>query len=167
MQKTEAMYFQTILALTADEAYSHQLARDLVESDTHPAAFYEKHKSTHFHNRGITAPGNDEQTLCYLLDELGEKEVVYELDWKADAEELNYAIKLLSRGKVDHELVDEDDEEDATEEGMFELLDVIEEPLREYGFGIVLFALESDSYPIAVVAFDQQEAIQTMIDDLF
>ncbi|MGL4596090.1 MAG: DUF6630 family protein [Bacteroidia bacterium] len=164
---TEQKYFDLVFALTADEAFSKQTAQELMEADASPAAFFEKHKGQHFTNRGIEKPGHPEQTLCYLLDVLGEKDVVCELDWKADAEELNHAIKLLSHGEISDELVDEDDEEDAEEEGMFELLDLIEDPLQEYGYALVMFNLDSDSYPIALVKKEKYESVQTLIDELF
>ncbi len=164
---TEQKYNDLVFSLTAEEAFSKKTAEELMEADANPTAFFEKHKGKYFTNRGIDKPGHPEQTLCYLLDVLGEKNVVYELDWKADAAELNHAIKLLSRGKISDELVDEDDEEDAEEEGMFELLDLIENPLEEYGYALVLFGLDSDSYPIALVRKESYEKVQTLIDELF
>lgn len=162
---TEKNYFDLLLALTNDDALSKLLANELIESDTHPGEFFNKHKDNHFSNRGITASGNPEQTLCYLLDKLEEHDSLHELDYKADAEELNYAIQQLSKGKIDQDLLSEEDEEDA--EGMFELIFDAEDYLEEYDLAIVQFPLDSDSHPIALVPLERGEEIQTMIDELF
>jgi len=91
--------------------------------------------------------------------------LLYELDYKADSDELNHAIQLLSKGKIEEDLFSDEDEEDA--DGMFELLFDAEEQLEEYDLAIVQFPLESDSHPIAIVPLDRGEEIQTMIDELF
>lgn len=161
----EKKYFQLIFAITQDENLSNQLATDLQESNSNPSEFYQKHKMNHFENRGINEPGNSEQTICYLLDKLEEHEFLCELDYHADAEELNDAIKLLSKGKIKEDLISEEDEEDA--EGMFELIFDAEDYLEEYNLAIVQFPLESDSHPISIVSLEKSEEIQTMIDELF
>jgi hypothetical protein len=141
------------------------LAGELLESDSHATDFFNRHKENYFSNRGITAPGNPEQTLCYLLDKLQENDFLYELDYKADSDELNHAIQVLSRGKITDDLFSEEDEEDA--DGMFELLFDAEEQLEEYDLAIVQFPLESDSHPISIVPLDRGDEIQTMVDELF
>lgn len=162
---TEKNYFDLLMALTNDESLSKQLAGELLESDTCSVDFFNKHQGNYFSNRGITTPGNPEQTLCYLLDKLQENDLLCELDYKADADELNQAIQLLSKGKIIEDLFSEEDEEEA--DGMFELLFDAEELLEEYDLAIVQFPLESDSHPIAIVPLERGEEIQTMIDDLF
>ncbi|MCE3297265.1 MAG: hypothetical protein K0R65_2979 [Crocinitomicaceae bacterium] len=158
-------YHTLLTTLLGENQVAHQLADQLLESDDHPISFFEKHKETHFHNRGITRAGNVEQTLCFMLDVLGKHEVVYELDWKADSEELNHALRLLSRGRIKDNLFTDQDEKDA--DGMYELLDMAEELLEEYGLAMITFPLESDSHPIALVPVDQKEKIEMLIDDLF
>jgi hypothetical protein len=162
---TEKNYFDLLIALTNDESLSKQLASELLESDSHSTDFFNKHMENYFSNRGITSPGNPEQTLCYLLDKLQENDLLYELDYKADSDELNHAIQLLSKGKIEEDLFSDEDEEDA--EGMFELIFDAEEHLEEYDLAIVQFPLDSDSHPIAIVPLDRGEEIQTMIDELF
>ena len=162
---THNRYTTLLTTLLDDEESAGKLAEQLLESDDHPLTFFEKHKDKHFANRGINHAGNAEQTLCFMLDILSERQIVYELDWKADSEELNRALQLLSRGKIKEHIFTPEDEEDA--DGMYELLDMAEEILKEYDFGLVLFPLESDSHPIALVPLGQQEEIQAMINELF
>ena len=158
-------YQPLLTTLLGDPGDAKQLAEQLLESDNDPLSFFEKHKENHFFNRGISRPGNVEQTLCFLLDVLSEHHVVYELDWKADSDELNQALRVLSKGKIQENLFTEEDEEDA--DGMYELLDMAEELLEEYGLALVTFPLESDSHPIALVPLEQKEEIESMIDELF
>jgi hypothetical protein len=162
---TAENYYDLLIALTKDANFSKQLASELVESDEDALGFFNKHSENHFSNRGINEAGHPEQTLCYLLDKLEELEFLCELDHKADSEELNEAIRLLSKGKIENDLFSEEDEEDAN--GMFELIFDAEDYLVEYDLAIVQFPLESDSHPIAIVAIDELEAIETLIDELF
>ncbi len=162
---TRPSYSKLLTTILDDRQFAQNLAEKLNECDRDPLAFFEEHKTNHFHNRGITKGGNPDQTLCYLLDILGERQLVYELDWKADSEELNYALRLLSSGKVSDELFTEDDEDDA--DGMYELLDMAEDLLEDYGYGLVMFPLDSDSHPIALVPIARREEVQAMIDELF
>lgn len=163
--KTEKNYYDLLISITKDESFSKQLSMDLIESDEDAIGFFDKHSENHFRNRGINEAGHAEQTLCYLLDKLEENEFLCELDYKADSEELNDAIMLLSKGKIESELFSEEDEEDSN--GMFELIFDAEDYLAEYNLAIVQFPLDSDSHPISIVSLEQGDEIQTMIDELF
>lgn len=157
-------YYAFLHLLTQKEAFSKQLADELTASDSDGKAFFEAHYPKYFSNRSIDKPGNKEQTLCYLLDVLGEHNMLYELDWKADIDELNYALKLMSDGKIT-DLLDEEDEEGA--EGMFELIFTAEDRLKPLGWGLIQFPLDSDSHPIALAPLDRLPALNKFIDDLF
>lgn len=163
--KTEKNYYDLLILITKDENFSEQLSRDLTESDKNAIEFFNKHSENYFRNRGINEVGHKEQTLCYLLDKLEENEFLCELGNEADSEELNSAIKLLSKGKIENDLFSEEDEEDSN--GMFELIFDAEDYLEEYDLAIVQFPLDSNSHPIAVVSLEQSEDIQTMVDELF
>ncbi len=163
--KTEQKYFDLLLLLTQNESFSHQLAKELIDSDSNQLEFFNKNCALHFSNRGINEAGNPEQTLSYLLDKLEDNNFLRELDYKANAEELNDAIIHLSKGKIKDEVFSEEDEEDSN--GMFEMIFDAEDYLEEFDLAIVQFPLNSDSHPIAIVALDHFEEIQTMIDELF
>jgi hypothetical protein len=158
---TSRDYFDFLELLTGNEALSRSLADELQQSDTDPAAFFAAHKGAHFTNRGITRPGDDEQTLCYLLDVLGENKLVVELDWKDDFEEVNAAIELLSGGAVE-EIASEDDDEE-----LHALLETIEDRLDEEGYTLIQFPLDSDSYPIALVPRKKGKALLRLMEKLF
>ena len=158
---TSRSYFDFLLMFTEKKELSRSLADALEQSDTDPVAFFEANKKAHFKNRGIIKPGHAEQTLCYLLDVLGENKLVVELDWKDDFEEVNAAIELLSGGKIE-DIASEDDDED-----LFELLETVDDRLKKKGFTLLQFPLDSDSYPIAFASKKHGKALQKMIDDLF
>lgn len=161
----EKKYFELINYITNDSAFSSKLALELCDSDENSLEFFNKHKSNHFLNRGIEEAFNEEQTLCYLLDKLEENEYLCELDYHADSEELNDALKLLSKGKIKKNILTEEDEEDA--EGMFELIFEAEDYLENLDLAIIEFPLNSDSHPISIVPLNQSQEIQTLIDELF
>lgn len=163
--KAEKNYYNLLISITKDENFSKQLSKDLIESDMDAIGFFNKHSENHFRNRGMHEAGHAEQTLCYLLDKLEENEFLCELGNEADSEELNNAIKLMSKGKIEDDLFSEEDEEGSN--GMFELIFDAEDYLTEYDLAIVQFPLDSNSHPIAIVSIDQNEEIQTMIDELF
>jgi hypothetical protein len=163
--KTEQKYFDLFILITNNVELSTSLSEDMIESENNLHSFFEKHKAAHFTNRGISSAENPDLALCYLLDKLEENEFLCELDYKPDSEELNYALKLLSKGKIKKDLFSEEDEEDA--HGMFELIFDAEDYLEDFNLGIVQFPIESDSHPISLVPLEKLETVQTMIDELF
>ncbi len=163
--KTEQKYFDLLILITKNTELSTLLAKEMMESENNLSSFFEKHKAVHFTNRGISDAENPELALCYLLDKLEESEFLCELDYKPDSEELNYSLKLLSKGIVKNDLFSEEDEQDA--HGMFELIFDAEDILEEFNLGIVQFPIESDSHPISLVPLEKLEVVQTMIDELF
>ncbi len=163
--KTKQKYFDLLILITKNVELSTLLAKEMMESENNLSSFFEKHKAVHFTNRGISDAENPELALCYLLDKLEESEFLCELDYKPDSEELNYSLKLLSKGIVKNDLFSEEDEQDA--HGMFELIFDAEDILEEFNLGIVQFPIESDSHPISLVPLEKLEVVQTMIDELF
>lgn len=163
--KTEQKYFDLFILITNNVELSTSLSEDMIESENNLHSFFEKHKAAHFTNRGISSAENPDLALCYLLDKLEENEFLCELDYKPDSKELNYALKLLSKGKIKKDLFSEEDEEDA--HGMFELIFDAEDYLEDFNLGIVQFPIESDSHPISLVQLEKLETVQTMIDELF
>lgn len=163
--KTEQKYFDLLILITKNVELSTLLAKEMMESENNLSSFFEKHKAAHFTNRGISNAANPELALCYLLDKLEEGEFLCELDYKPDSEELNYSLKLLSKGIIKNDLFSEEDEQDA--HGMFELIFDAEDILEEFNLGIVQFPIESDSHPISLVPLEKLEVVQTMIDELF
>ncbi len=163
--KTEQKYYDLLILITNDVELSTFLSKEMMESENNLHSFFEKHKAAHFTNRGISNAENPDLALCYLLDKLEENEFLCELDYKSDSEELNYALKLLSKGKIQKDLFSDEDEEDA--HGMFELIFDAEDFLEELDLAIVQFPIESDSHPISVVPLEKLEAVQTLIDELF
>lgn len=163
--KTEQKYFDLLFLITNNLELSTLLSKEMMESENNLLSFFEKHKAAHFTNRGISNAANPELAICYLLDKLEENEFLCELDYKPDSEELNYSLKLLSKGIIKNDLFSEEDEQDA--HGMFELIFDAEDILEEFNLGIVQFPIESDSHPISLVSLEKLEVVQAMIDELF
>lgn len=113
----------------------------------------------------IVGPSENPRTLRYLVDILKKEHFVYELKSRADSKELNHALRVLSKGKLTGELFDHKDEDEA--DGMYELLDIADELLKEYNLGIVQFPLDSNSHPITLVPLELKNKIQEEIDELF
>lgn len=160
---SSADYYRLIILITGKEDFSMQLANDLAESDREPEAFFNKHHDQYFSNRGISKPGIKEQTLCYLLDVLQENNFGAELDWKGEIGDLNYVIGLMTNGKITDLLPEEEDDDDS----MDELLDTADELLEEKGYRVLYFPLDSDSYPISLVAADKFDEANALVDSLF
>lgn len=163
--KTEKNYYDFLFLLTGDAALSRTLTDAMTESDTHPEKFFAGNYGRHFATRGVDNPGHPRQTLLFMLDELIDRDFVAELDWKADAEELNEALRAMSHGAIDEDLLSGEDEADA--DGMFELIEIAEELLEAKGYGILQLDIESDSHPIALVKLNQLERLDEMAGELF
>lgn len=147
-------YYDFLHLLTKEEGLSQRLSQQLMELDQDPVAFYAKAENSELDQRGMP----DHAPLYHCLDVLAEHNFVYETDWKADADELNYAIQQLSKGRITEDLMTEEDEEDA--DGMFELIDEAQSVLEELGFALLEFPHHGDAHAIALVTLDDLEALE-------
>ncbi len=156
-------YKRLVFLITKNEELSKEIAELLIESDTNPSAFFERYSGVYFTNRNINEPGDEDQTLLYLIDRLDMEGFAMELDYKPDVEEINEAIEELSKGKIKDLLdLDEDDFD-----SMFELIDEAFEALEEHDLAVFTFSIDSDSYPIALVAAEDYDEITAIYEEIF
>lgn len=156
-------YYNFLKLLTQDETFSKKLATKLSECDADQIAFYGKNHEAYFDGRGLKANSKD-LTYLYMLDVLEENNYAFELDWKADVESLNYAIKIMSKGKLNDVVPIE---EEGKAESMYDLLDVAEDILSKHNHALLMISIDGDSYPVALVPSNKLEELKKMMDQLF
>lgn len=147
----------------AMQRVSERLA--LVLSD--PAA-YRKQFADELDERGITVAMNlPEQELrdIALIDALLLEDLAWENDWKEDASSMAEGLnEILTRQQRGFTLPT----------GMLpggrnrnaEALDALQDALEAKGLALVLFTLDSDSYPLSVVADAQAEEARRLAKEL-
>lgn len=150
----ENKYYDFLLLLTDDETLSRNLSIQLSELDEDPIAFYSKSENKKLNQRGMP----NDAAKYHFFDVLGEQKFIYETDWKADIDELNYAIKWMSKDRITTDLLSEEDEEFC--EGMFELIDNAQPILRKLGFALFEFPHDGDAHAITLITLDKQEELQ-------
>lgn len=150
----ENKYYDFLLLLTEDETLSRNLSTQLLELDEDPIAFYNKPEHKDLDQRGMP----DDAAKYHFFDVLGEQQFIYETDWKADTEELNYAIRWMSKKKITEDLMSEEDEEFC--DGMFELIDDAQPILEKLGFALFEFPHDGDAHAIALIALNKQEELE-------
>jgi len=147
MSNQKEIYYQFLWLLSGKEGWAKSLAEELFLSDTQPSLFYEQHEAD-LMTRHVKA-GDKDQTLIYLINRAIEENLAYELDWKADSNELNHACDQLSNRKLDKPIVSEADED--PDEGMWGLLDTAEGALKELDYAIFHFPFDGDGYVISLI----------------
>ncbi|MFD2718286.1 hypothetical protein ACFST9_06140 [Hymenobacter monticola] len=137
------------LALRDPAAYQEQFAEELDE-------------------RGITAamklPEQEVRDIA-LIDALSLEDLAWENDWKEDAAEMAEGLnEILTRQQRGYVLPT------STLPGGHnrnaEALDALQDALEAKGLALVLFSLDSDSYPLGVVADAQAEEARQLAKEL-
>lgn len=144
---TQRVTERLVLALRNPAAYQEQFAEELEE-------------------RGIVAvlPEQELRDLA-LIDALLSEDLLWESDWKETAGEIaeglneiltrqNQAVRLRPAALV------------SRREAGPEQLDTVQDALEAVGLALVLFTLDSDSYPLSVVADAQAEEVRQLAKEL-
>lgn len=142
----EQIHARLALVLANPDAYENEYAEELLE-------------------RGIDA-GLPRQELrdVALIDALLSEELLWEADWKEPAleiaEGLNETLVLQQRPALDSIAL-------GTRAGSGpDALDAVQEALETLGLALVLFTLDSDSYPLSVVADADAEVARQLAAEL-
>ena len=156
--------FARIFTLT-DAAATERLTERLALVLRDPASYQAQYEEE-LAERGIEAalPPQELRDVA-LIDALLSEELLWEIDWKDDLTEMVPCLnELLTRQQRTEQL---------TEPGLArsratgpEALDIMQELLEPVGLALVLLTLDSDSYPLSVVAEDQAEDARRLAQEL-
>lgn len=135
------------LVLQSPEMYQDQFAEELEE-------------------RGIVAPlPTQELRDVALIDALLAEDLVWESDWKDTAPDIAEGLnEVLAQQKRDARL--KTTALVGRREPGPEQLDTVQDALEQLGLALVLFTLDSDSYPLSVVADAQAEQARELAREL-
>lgn len=140
----------------ADAAAAQRITKRLalVLSDT---AGYQEQFAEELEERGIVAalPEQELRDIA-LIDALLSEDLLWESDWKETAPEIAEGInEILTQQKREPKL--KPIALTSRREPGPEQLDTVQDALESLGLALVLFTLDSDSYPLGVVADAQAE----------
>ena len=135
------------LVVTTPEAYGTQFAEELAE-------------------RGIVAalPAQELRDVA-LIDALLSEELLWEIDWKDPLSEMVLCLNELLTQQGRPERLAEPARAHRAATGP-EALDIVQDLLEPLGLALVLFTLDSDSYPLSVVAETQAEDTRRLAKEL-
>ena len=158
----EFVQFFTLRDAAATERISERLA--LVLRD--PAAYQEQF-AEELGERGIVAelPAQELRDIA-LIDALLAEDLAWKSDWKDTAADMAEGLnEILSRQKRPHTLrlgaLGGRRQEPGPEQ-----LDTVQDALEAQGLALVLFTLDSDSYPLSIVADEQAENVRQGAQEL-
>ena len=144
---TQRLHERLALVLRDPAAYQAQLADELAE-------------------RGIEAalPTQELRDVA-LIDALLSEELAWESDWKETADSMVEGLnEILTR--QNRALVPSLPLPTSRSAGGPEQLDLVQDALEPLGLALVLFTLDSDSYPLGVVADAQAEEARRLAKEL-
>lgn len=166
MNQENLSRFVRLFTLTDPEAtqrVSERLARVLRDPAAYRAQFAEE-----LDERGITAatplPEQELRDIA-LIDALSAEDLAWENDWKENATEMAEGLnEILARQQRGYALPT------STLPGgrnrNAEALDALQDALEAKGLALVLFTLDSDSYPLGVVDDSQTEETRQLAKEL-
>lgn len=121
------------------------LAAHVTQAFQEPAAYVTAH-ADRMNDRGIDEPVDDLPWIA-LIDALHDAKALSEIDWKTEAEDVEWNIAKLARGFKLPPADDPDDDERAT----WELLELAGLALRKKKLQLAQLDMGSDAYPLVVV----------------
>jgi hypothetical protein len=166
MNQEKLSCFVQLFTLNDTEA-TQRVSKRLALVLSTPSA-YQEHFAEELDERGIAATAKlPEQELrdIALIDALSIEDLAWENDWKENASEMAEGLnEILSRQRRGFALPT-----NALPGGRnqnAEALDALQDALEGKGLALVLFTLDSDSYPLGIVADAQAEEARQLAKEL-
>lgn len=155
MNQADLSQFVQFFTLADTEAAQRITARLTLVLDD-PTA-YQKQFAEELEERGIVAalPAQELRDLA-LIDALLSEELLWEIDWNDQTAEIVLCLNEILTQQRRAERLDEPGFARHAATGP-EALDVAQELMEPLGLALVLFTIDSDSYPLSVVAEAQAE----------
>ena len=164
MNSSDLSQFLQLFTLT-DTAATERLTARLVLALRDPAA-YQAQYAEELAERGIEAelPAQELRDVA-LIDALLSEDLAWESDWKESASEMAEGISdILTRQQRPTALAIAEPTGRITPGP--EQLDAVQDALEPLGLALVLFTLDSDSYPLGVVADADAETARQLAAEL-
>jgi len=153
------------LFILIDTAPAQRIAERLALVLSNPAAYQEQF-AEELEERGIVAalPEQELRDLA-LLDALLSKDLAWESDWQETAGEIAEGLnQILTQQKREQRL--RPAALVSRREPGPEQLDTVQDALEALGLALVLFPLDSDAYPLGVVADAQAKQLRQLAHEL-
>ena len=164
MNQENLSRFVQLFTLNEAEATLHVSER-LALALRDPAA-YQEHFAEELEERGIEAalPEQELRDLA-LIDALMSEDLLWESDWQEKASEIAEGLNEILTQQKRTPLLRPAALLARREPGP-EQLDTVQDALEAQGLALVLFTLDSDSYPLSVVADAQAEEARQLAKEL-
>lgn len=164
MQPLSLPQFVQLFTL-ADAAATARVTARLALALSEPAT-YQAQYAEELAERGIEAalPAQELRDIA-LIDALLSEDLLWEFDWKENAEEMAEGLNEILAQQQRQVTLQPGTMAHRTDQGP-EALDAVQEALEALGLALVFFSLDSDSYPLGVVADAQAEEMRQLATEL-
>lgn len=161
--KPDYKLYETLsTTLVDDEALRKTLQQQLKKAFEAPESFFDAAGEFILSDRGLTYPAALPLAPKFVLvDTLMEHDLMTEIDWKSDEEEIRFAINRIIKSK-DYPFA-------LTEEDRYEGMDTYEtiaqindKELQIAGYSLEILDIDSDSYVFTIVPIAQQAMVAAL-----
>lgn len=159
------LYDKLVHMIVVSETLKAELKINIKQAFEDPKSFYDNQNNFILSERGLTFPGHNLLTPKFvLIDTLIDNNQMAEVDWKEDEEEIRFAVNsIVTAKKYNFKLSDVTiyDHEDTSE-----ILELMDEELKIFGYSLEIIDIDSDSYVLTIVPLSKQEEVSKLFGQL-
>lgn len=159
------LYEQLVDIIVVSETLKADLKIKLKQAFENPKSFYEDHNDFRLFERGLIFPDDNLLTPKFvLIDTLIDNSQMAEVDWKEEEREIRFAVNSISTAKnysfklSDKAIYDNDNTS--------EIIELIEEELKPFGYALEIIDIDSDSYVFTIVPLSKQKEVSKLFGQL-
>ena len=151
---------------TLDDAAATQRVSERLAIVLHDPAAYQEQFADELEERGIVAalPAQELRDIA-LIDALLAEDLAWESDWQDSAVEIAEGLNEIVKQQNQSQALAPAALAGRREPGP-EQLDTVQDALEPLGLALVLFTLDSDSYPLGIVADERAEELRSCAKEL-
>lgn len=160
------LYEKLVNIIVVSETLKADLKSNLKQALENPESFYDDQNDFILSERGLSFPDDTLLTPKFvLIDTLIENNLMAEVDWKEEEDEIRSAIiSILTAKKYSCKLSDQSIYENCDAFEIIELID--KEELHPSGYSLEIIDIDSDSYVFTIIQLSNQEAVSNLFGQI-
>lgn len=159
------LFDQLVNIIVVSDTLKAEMKINLKQAFENAKSFYDDQNNFILSERGLTFTDHNLLTPKFVfIDTLIDNNQMAEIDWKEDEEEIRCAVNsILTAKKYNFKLSDLTiyDNEDTSE-----ILELMDEELKLFGYSLEVIDIDSDSYVFTIVPLSRQEEVSKLFGQL-
>lgn len=159
------LFDQLVNIIVVSDTLKAEMKINLKQAFENAKSFYDDQNNFILSERGLTFTDHNLLTPKFVfIDTLIDNNQMAEVDWKEDEEEIRCAVNsILTAKKYNFKLSDLTiyDNEDTSE-----ILELMDEELKLFGYSLEIIDIDSDSYVFTIVPLSRQEEVSKLFGQL-